>query len=256
MSQARRYRDRGRHSAPLRGRQQILFSDKQPPHPWAHSAGTLSLAGGRDNMWSGFRRISRSYDAVADAYETRFLDELRRKPRDREWLDRFAAAVGCVILDVGCGPGQVGAYVRSQGRTVIGVDGSAAMARLATGRLNAAVVADMRSLPFAANVVGGIAAFYSVIHLQRTDRRRAFEEFSRALRPGGHLLVTAQEGDGDVDVREFLGEPVRLTAAFWLFDDLIATAHSVGFSVLHAARYEPYLSEGSSFRLFLHAVRS
>jgi SAM-dependent methyltransferase len=203
-----------------------------------------------------FDEISRSYDAVADAYEKRFLDELRGKPRDREWLDRFAAAVGCVILDVGCGPGQVGAYLRNQGRTVIGVDGSAAMTRLATGRLNAAVVADMRSLPFAANVVYGIAAFYSVIHLQRTDRRRAFEEFSRALRPSGHLLVTAQEGDGDVDVREFLGEPVPLTAAFWLLDDLIATAHSVGFSVLHAARYEPYLSEGSSFRLFLHAVRS
>jgi hypothetical protein len=36
----------------------------------------------------------------------------------------------------------------------------------------------------------------------------------------------------------------------------IVTARSIGFSVLHAARYLPYDPEGGSVRLFLHAVRT
>jgi len=121
-----------------------------------------------------FDEISDSYDAVADAYEQRFVDELWDKPRDRAWLDRFARSVGGVILDVGCGPGHVGAYLRSRRRSIIGVDGSRAMARLASRTLTGAVVADMRSLPVAADAVNGVVAFYSVIHVQRADRPRTF----------------------------------------------------------------------------------
>jgi hypothetical protein len=36
-------------------------------------------------------QLRASYDRVADEYVRRIYDELRHKPFDREWLDRFAA---------------------------------------------------------------------------------------------------------------------------------------------------------------------
>src|SRR6266436_350955 len=90
--------------------------------------------------WEGARG---AYDVVAHKYEERFLDELEHKPRDRELLDAFADAVSDPVLEVGCGPGQIGLYVRNRGRRVIGLDLSHEMVRLAARRLDGAVTADM-----------------------------------------------------------------------------------------------------------------
>ena len=87
------------------------------------------------------------------------LDELDGKPDDRTLLQEFADATTDPVADLGCGPGQVGRFVRDLGRTVVGVDCSAAMTGLAAGRLDAAVVADLRHLPFAEASLGGVLAF-------------------------------------------------------------------------------------------------
>src|SRR5687767_9721067 len=94
-----------------------------------------------------WERLRESYDTVADAYEAAFGDELSAKPADRARLAAFAAAVGDPVLDLGCGPGQVGAAVRDRGRSVLGLDLSPAMARLAAARLGAATAGDLRALP-------------------------------------------------------------------------------------------------------------
>jgi hypothetical protein len=60
-------------------------------------------------------RLRSTYDHVAGRYEARFLDELQGKPRDRELLEAFAASVGDPFVEVGCGPGQSGAFVRRAG---------------------------------------------------------------------------------------------------------------------------------------------
>ena len=104
--------------------------------------------------------VGSSYDAVARKYEARFLDELSAKPRDRELLTTFSGSVCDPVVEIGCGPGQIGAFVRTHGRRVVGLDLSTEMARLASSRLGGALVADMRSLPFATARVGGIVAFY------------------------------------------------------------------------------------------------
>src|SRR4051794_6661184 len=110
--------------------------------------------------------VARAYDAVAGEYEERFLNELASKPLDRQLLDdAVRERHGGVVLDVGCGPGQIGRYLRHKRNTVIGVDVSHAMAVRAAARLAGAVVADMRSLPFREGAVSALVAFYSLIHL-------------------------------------------------------------------------------------------
>ncbi len=197
-----------------------------------------------------------AYDRVAKRYEARFLDELADKPRDRELLDRIVEQAEGLIIEIGCGPGQIGAYLCERGRTVVGIDVSSEMAALASTRLDAAAVADMRLLPIANGTAGAIVAFYSVIHLPRSDLPTAFREFARALRPGGYALVSAHEGEGDVKVTEFLDQHVDLRASFFGLHELVAAAEEADLTVRVAERRPPYSSEGQTVRLYLLAERT
>lgn len=196
-----------------------------------------------------------SYDTVAASYEATFDDELGGKPRDRELLVAFAAATEDPIVDVGCGPGQIGRYLRGAGRRVIGMDLSAEMAKRAQARLDAALVSDMRSLPFADASLGGIVAFYSVIHLQRAEITPLLRELHRVLRPGGRVLLSAHEGDGVHEVDELLGSAVRFAATLLGLDELVGATTTAGFDVVTAEVRPPYTTEHPTNRIYIAASR-
>jgi SAM-dependent methyltransferase len=200
-------------------------------------------------------RLRRSYDKVAADYEAAFLDELAAKPRDRELLTRFAFAAGDPVADVGSGPGQIGAYVRAQGRRVLGLDLSVAMATRARDRLGQAVQADVRVPPFRAGSLGGVLAFYSLIHVRRDELDATVTDLAVALRPGGRLLVSAHEGDGELSARRFMGRRVPFVATLFRLDELAAAAVAAGLQVTLAERRAPYPDEHPTHRLYLEAVR-
>ncbi len=200
-------------------------------------------------------RLPSSYDQVARRYEETFGHELAEKPYDRELLDRWVATVEDPVLEVGCGPGQVGAYVRERGRWVVGADISLGMARRAARRLPSAVVADFRSLPVGQESVGGVLGFYCVIHLPRSHLEDAMSEFRRIIRPGGRLLVSAHEGEGQVVVDEFLGEAVPFIATLFALDELVVATGSADMEVTFAERRPPYEDEHPTVRLYVEARR-
>lgn len=202
-----------------------------------------------------WERLRFSYDFVAAKYEERFRDELQGKPRDRELLEAFAGSVGDPIVEIGCGPGQVGVFVRERGRRVVGLDLSHEMAKLASRRLDGAVTADMRSLPLRPAAVGGILAFYSVIHLRRRELESVLRAFHRVLRPDGRVLLSAHEGHGEVRVAELLGEPAPATATLFELAELTEAASAAGLDIIRAERREPYPSEGQTVRLYVEAQR-
>ena len=201
-----------------------------------------------------WEQLRSSYDAVARKYEARFLDELNDKPRDRELLKAFAASVSDPVVEVGSGPGQVGAFVRQRGRRVFGLDRSAQMARLAKHRLDGALVADMRWLPLASERLGGLVAFYSLIHLRRHELATALREFHRVLQPGGRVLFSAHEGQGELEHDQFLDEPVPIVATLFELDELVDASEAAGLRVTRAERRIPYASE-STVRLYVEATR-
>lgn len=200
-----------------------------------------------------WRQLRSTYDTVASAYEARFVDELDTKPRDRELLASFSTRAEDPVVELGCGPGQVGAFVRTRGRWVAGADLSLEMARLAARRLDTVLTADLRRLPLRAHSVGGIVAFYCVIHLSRPELPAMFAEVARALRPGGIVLVTAHEGRGQLEHDEFLGHAVPFVATLYELGELVQAAESAGLSVTLAERRAPYPDESGTTRLHLMA---
>jgi SAM-dependent methyltransferase len=200
-------------------------------------------------------RLRSSYDLVAGRYEAAFRDELDVKPRDRELLEAFAESVEDPIADVGCGPGQVGAFVRGRGRMVIGVDFSTEMVKRATKRLDAGLAADLRRLPFGTGQLGGVLAFYSLIHIGREELGAALAEVHRVLRPGGRVLFSVHEGHGQIEQDEFLNERTPFVATLFDLDELVDATEGAGLKVKLAERRPPYPSEHPTVRLSLDAER-
>jgi SAM-dependent methyltransferase len=202
-----------------------------------------------------WERLPSSYDAVAGEYEATFLDELDGKPQDQAMLRDFIETTTDPIADLGCGPGQVGRFVRSHGRTVVGVDISAEMARLASRRLDGALVSDIRQLPFVGASLGGAVAFYSLIHLPREELGVALAEIHRVLRPGGRLLLSAHEGEGLVEQQEFLGQAVPFVATLFSLDELVDAIRRSGLRLTMSQRREPLEYEHQTGRLYIAAER-
>jgi SAM-dependent methyltransferase len=206
----------------------------------------------RSTAW---RRLRSSYDQVASRYDDAFAHELDDKPRDCELLRAFATAVDDPVVEVGSGPGQIGAFVAGLGRRVIALDLSIEMARLARDRLGSSVQADMRAVPFAPGRVGGLLAFYSLIHLRRDEVGPAVAQLAAVLRPGGRILLSAHEGRGEIRARRFLGRRVPFVATLFELDELVLAVEGAGLEVRHAERREPHESEHPTGRLYVDAAR-
>lgn len=195
-----------------------------------------------------------SYDRIAQRYADEFFGELSHKPFDCDLLDRFAALVGpgAAVLDVGCGPGHVGRYLKERGVAAVGLDLSPAMVACAT-RLNPDMTftqGSMLALPFADNTFAGIVAFYSIIHLDRADAPLALAEFHRALQPGGWLLLAFHGGQGGVHREEWYGERVSVHATFFALDEMAGYLRAAGFAVVEQHERPPYDGEYQSQRMY------
>jgi len=154
-----------------------------------------------------------SYDAVAETYVRLFGDELAGKPLDRALLAAFVETVSGPVVDLGCGPGHVNAHLHRLGCQAFGIDLSPEMVGVARRAYPAVSFSqgDMTQLDITSGSLGGIVAFYSIIHLSPDLLPLALAEFVRVLAPGGQVLLAFQTGAGEVGHQtDWHGHPVAL----------------------------------------------
>ncbi|WP_018331873.1 class I SAM-dependent DNA methyltransferase [Actinomycetospora chiangmaiensis] len=182
-----------------------------------------------------------SYDRVADAYvemvETTGLGDIRTHPWMQASIDAFASAVAGrgPVLDVGCGPGLVTAYLADRGLDVTGVDLSPRMIEHARRRHPACTfrVASATELDLAEASYGGILGWWSLFNLPRDVLPEVLASFARALVPGGQLIVATHVGDEDLQRTEaYGGVPVRWTTHQWRPEQLTTLLEAAGLHVV------------------------
>lgn len=167
------------------------------------------------------RNVRRAYDTVAADYAAALPDTRAEAPLDLAMVDAFADAVrqdGGHVLDAGCGAGRMSRYLAARGCRVQGVDlspGMVAMARRDHPDLSFAV-GSLSALPYDDGRFDGALLWYSAIHTPPAGQQRIAEEVARIVRPGGHVLVGFQSGEGPRDV----------SAAYRRFDhDVVLQRH-------------------------------
>jgi uncharacterized protein len=205
-------------------------------------------------------RIQGAYDVAADDYEKAFGNDLARLPLDCHMLDRLKdAAGGGPILDLGCGTGSAGSYLRSHGAQVLGLDLSIGM--LSAGRRSsmrfAACQGDMRRLPFREQAFVAVVAFYSVDTVIRAELQSVLAEAARVLVPQGTLLVATHLGEGEVYTDEFLGHEIVTTGGtLYSEQQFLDLVSSSCFKVQVSQVREPLAHEHASQRIYLMATRT
>lgn len=193
--------------------------------------------------------IRDSYDSAAEAYAEHLATELAHKPLDRHLLNRFAEEVRGrgLVADLGCGPGHVARYLEEQGVTVVGIDLSPEMVRVATG-LHPGIefrVGDMNRLDLPDASLAGIVAFYAIVHFSPDEIGAVFEEARRVLLPGGLALISFHIGDEVVHVDDLFGSPVSLDFRFHAPSAVIEALRGAQLSVIEHVEREPY--EGAEY---------
>ncbi len=181
------------------------------------------------------------------------------EPFDRELLNEFAQSVRGQgsVREIGCGPGQVGRYLKDRGLDICGIDLSEEMVKCAS-RLNpdiSFVQGDMLALDLAEASLAGIVSFYAIIHLKREDMTRALKEMHRVLKPDGRLLISFHGGEGELHRDEWYEQPVAVDVTLMSNEEMHGFLEAAGLEVEKIVEREPYEFEYPTRRLYAFAVK-
>lgn len=188
-----------------------------------------------------------AYDSVAELYADLFSTAFLDMPFDLGMINAFGrlARDAGPVADLGCGPGHLTAHLRSLGCDAFGADVSAEMIRIARAA-HPGVRFDhvaMTEVDVRDGGLGGVLAWYSIIHAPVEDVPGLLAAFHRMLAPGGHLLLGFFASD--------TAEPVPFDhkvapATRWPIDALAGLAADAGFTEIARLRREP--GEGERHR--------
>jgi SAM-dependent methyltransferase len=132
------------------------------------------------------------YNAVAHEYDDVFPRHVAEHYIDkRTGLVKSLLPMGGLVLDVGCGTGQLGAAIAAEGFDVFGVDLSSAMVAKARERSLAGTFAGVTTaLPFAENSFDLALTVATLHHLETPERVAAtVDEMGRVVKRGGFVVL-------------------------------------------------------------------
>ena len=183
------------------------------------------------------RNVRHAYDTLAEDYANHLPDTRAEAPIDLAMIDAFVQVVtsGDVtrVLDAGCGAGRMSRYLADRGCRVEGIDLSPNMVVMAQ-RDHPDLpfrVGSLTDLPYPDNKFAGVMLWYSIIHTPPAGQARIFGEAARVMRPGAHLVVGFQSGEGTKDVTgaySNLGHEVALQRQLHRADEIASLFESVG----------------------------
>ncbi|MFD5699428.1 class I SAM-dependent DNA methyltransferase [Streptomyces lasiicapitis] len=180
----------------------------------------------------------RSYDTVAASYAEQLRNLLDETPEERAFLrllaDRVHTNGGGPVADVGCGPGRITAHLRQLGVDAFGIDLSPGMVEVARRdhpdlRFE---LGSMTDLHLGDGSMGGLVAWYSLIHVPDDEIDSVLRHFRRVLRPDGPLLLGFHVGDeSQLKTYGYGGHPMKVYVHRRLPGQMTAWLNDAGFAV-------------------------
>lgn len=174
-------------------------------------------------------RVARAYDDRAQEYVRAAGALEQMDERDRLVIGRWRDETSGALLDAGCGPGHWTAFLGEGNRSVSGIDVSTGLLASARERFPhvSFTRASFRDVPVEECALGGILAWYSLIHTPPADLPEVLREFARAVAPGGSILIGFFDGEARAPFAHAVAP-----AFFWSAEALAAELSSAGFEVV------------------------
>ncbi len=211
----------------------------------------------RDGAAARDARVVAAYDAIAAPYSEAVLEELTAQPFDVWFLERVAALTDGPVMDLGCGPGQIAAFLADLDLEVHGLDASPAMIEQA--RANFAdlefEVGRFHQLlrPRTAPAWGTVVAWLAFSHLAPSELAPTLRTVAGTLRPGGVLAAAVQLGDAILRPAELFGIGVELEFVLHDRGQVLSACAAAGFTVDEWFVRSPLPGEPQVERLYVIA---
>jgi SAM-dependent methyltransferase len=186
---------------------------------------------GAEPVAATFETVRSSYGAWAPAYIDLFGSADKASVGDRAVIGAWAETLSGPVLDAGCGPGHWSAFLAGAGLDVQGVDATPEFVAHAQ-RQHPAIpfrLGDLRDLHLPAASLGGVLAWFSLIHTDPDEVPAVLQRLATALRPDGGLLLGFFTGSA---LEPFAHRVV--TAWTWPMDRMTAAVQEAGFEVVAA----------------------
>ena len=177
--------------------------------------------------------------------------------RDAAFKNRWTTALGDVtdkiVIEVGCGPGNVFSTLGVKPKVLIGVDVAAGALEQARATGYEILLADAHDLPFSSGVADIVILNATIHHCEHMAR--VIEEAGRLVAPGG-LLAT--DHDPQQSAWNFKGLGLwlwnaRLSAYYWIKRGYHSTREEQ--AAVLASELHHYPGEGVTHELFENALR-
>lgn len=190
------------------------------------------------------KEIRCAYDRAAKKYAEDLYDELQSKPMDVKFLDLFVERVNpnSQVAEIGCGPGEISAYLKIKGLNMLGIDISPQMIEEAK-RLNPAIkfqVGDVFSLDFQDKSFSGVAAPFLIVNFSIDEIPKAFHEIKRVLLADGVFYFSFHTGNETVHVDDLFAEKNPLDFYFHPVEKIQSILEESGFELLEWVIRSPY----------------
>ena len=181
-------------------------------------------------------RAGTESQAVREAYRSRAAEYIEAlgaigamSPLDQAAIEEWSRGIDGHVVDAGCGPGHWTAHLHTLGVNIKGIDMVPAFIDSARRRFPDVTfrLGELECLPVESASLGGIMAWYSVIHVPPESLPAIIREFSRCLAPDGSLLLGFFEGR---QVEPF--DHVVTTAYSWSVGAMAQLLEDAAFEVL------------------------
>lgn len=140
-------------------------------------------------------KASKFYSKGAEKFAEKY-SEGKIDPDYLEMIEDFAEKTETgKILDAGCGPGRDSKILTEKGFNVTGLDLSEEMIEIARQKKGEYHVMDVRDLEFEDEKFDGVLANQLIIFFNGEERKQAFKELERVLKPGGTIFLGLKKGE-------------------------------------------------------------
>ncbi|EEW50024.1 methyltransferase domain protein [Corynebacterium efficiens YS-314] len=177
------------------------------------------------------QEVPGAYGARAESYHRLLGTADEVSPVEMDLITRWARTVEGRIIDAGAGSGRWTHVLHRMGLEVTGIDITPELVAIGRREYPGVDIAEgsMDALPAADGSLGGILAWYSLIHTPPEEMPDILAEFHRALHPGGSILLGYIDGAEVTTIQH----PIAPTWS-WPAAEMTHLLDDEGFRIIHS----------------------